>query len=154
MKCAFLVFMLLLLACSPYRNKEEEEAKNISSVQCPEDISSPDNTLEESIRTLELEYILWGCSCPNWISREDRIEKEKADQSLIESCIYIEPADTMLYIPESQTFHFDRQNLLVEESFYNEPDYPKGTPAQEEPMRKAKVFRYTKIEVIEKERNK
>lgn len=116
-------------------------------------ISDSTNVLEQSIHTLELEFILWGCACPNWISKAERIECENNDSKrIIDYCIFIEPADVSLKEPDS-TFQFGEENILVTGSFYVKKDYSKGTVEQEEPLPKARVFRFTKIEIVPKNRN-
>ena len=61
---------------------------------------------------------------------------------------YIEPANKTLELP----IYFDafRHRLKITGQFYERDDYPQGTIEMEEKMPKAKVFRYSKLEVIDK----
>jgi hypothetical protein len=111
-------------------------------------ISDATNILEPGIKNLELEYIIWDCSCANWITTEDRAKYYSKEQ--VEAhCFYIEPANPSLNLPDS-VFQFDKNNIKVTGQFYVREDYPRGTTEIEEPQKKAKVFRYTKIEVTNK----
>lgn len=103
--------------------------------------------MEKKILTLELEYIAWGCACANWITPEDRLRFE--NNKLAEHCIFIEPADTALKLPDS-TFQVDKENILLTGQFYVRKDYPQGTIETEEQLEKARVFRFTKIKIIKK----
>lgn len=111
------------------------------------DISDPTNTLNGKTETLELSYIVWGCACASWVTHADF--KKYEDDKLAEHCIFIEPANKDSELP----LYFDPglHNIKVTGQFYIRPDYPKGTPKGEEQLDKAKVFRYTKIEVFRKD---
>jgi hypothetical protein len=93
-----------------------------------------------------LDYIAWGCACANWVTPADF--KKYQDHKLAEHCIFIEAANNDLELP----MYFDpvRHFIRVRGQFYVKPDYPKGTVKNEEELDKAKVFRYTKIEVLNK----
>lgn len=114
----------------------------------PTIISDSTNTLNSKIQNLELEYIIWDCSCANWIRTEDRA-KYSTKEKLQAHCMYIEPADTSLKLSDT-AFQFEKNNIKVTGQFYIKEDYPQGTIEMEEPQVKAKVFRYSKIEVINK----
>jgi len=107
-------------------------------------ISDPPNTLTGKIETLELEYIAWGCACANWITPHDY--KQYQDRTLSAHCIFIEPAEKSLHIPD----YFDPQLHLIRVTgqFYINPGYPEGTIQNEEHLDKAKVFRYTKVALL------
>lgn len=107
------------------------------------DMSDPTNTLNGKTETLELRYIVWGCACANWVTPEDL--RKYNDNGLDKHSIFIEPAKPELELP----LYFDpaRHFITVTGQFYVKPDYPKGTEETEEQLAKAKVFRYTSIEV-------
>jgi hypothetical protein len=106
------------------------------------DISDPTNTLNGKTETLNLQYIVWGCVCANWITLADY--KKYQDSALAEHCIFIEPASEDLKLPTD--FDPFEQFIQVTGQFYLNPDYPKGTKGgEQQPLNKAKVFRYTKI---------
>ena len=110
-------------------------------------MSDPTNTLTGKIETLQLYYIVWGCACANWVTPEDLKKYQYKD--LDKHCIFLEPASPDLEIP----LYFDplRHMVKVTGQFYVRPDYPKGREETEEHLDKAKVFRYTKIEVFKKD---
>lgn len=142
-----LLILLILSSClSGPSDTKAPEADSVKSAghKKPKVISDPTNTLTGKVEDLELEYIVWGCACANWVTVADW--KIYADSGLEEHCIFIEPADSSLELP----IYFDafRHRLKVNGQFYTKPDYPKGTIEMEEHLDKAKVFRYTKMEVI------
>ncbi len=110
------------------------------------DMSDSTNTLEDSVQTLEIAYTVWGCACPNWI-RVSEVENNDTLRPYISYHFYLEPADSTLEIPE--TFDAATHHLRVTGQFYTKKDYPKGTYPSEEILPKAKVFRYTKVELLE-----
>ncbi|WP_162304165.1 hypothetical protein [Chryseobacterium mulctrae] len=61
--------------------------------------------------------------------------------------IFIEPENKNIELP----IYFDpsRHRLILKGQFYVYPDYPKGTPETEEPLKKAKVFRYSEMKIID-----
>ena len=139
------VLVLLAVGCKQTTKQQTEVAKI-----CPndtliigKDISDPTNTLNGKTENLKLQYIVWGCDCANWITLAD-YEKYQ-DSALGEHCIFIEPASEDLKLPSD--FNPFEHFIQVTGQFYVKPDYPKGTIIQEEPLNKAKVFRYTKIEI-------
>lgn len=147
-----LPILLLFTSCSVNSNKTKEQAikKDTSGtlIAPAKDISDPTNTLTGKKETLQLQYIVWGCACANWITASDY--KKYEHKQLSKHCIFIEPATPELELPS----YFDafRHNIKAEGQFYTKPDYPKGTVEMEESLEKARVFRYTKIEVLEKNR--
>ncbi len=107
-------------------------------------MSDPTNTLTGKTETLQLYYIVWGCACANWVTSEDL--KKYQGKGLDKRSIFLEPASPELNVP----LYFDpnRHMVKVTGQFYIKPDYAKGTEETEEHLDKAKVFRYTKIEVF------
>lgn len=108
-------------------------------------ISDPTNKLSNKIELLEVEYTVWGCECPNWIKTKDK-QRNDTTKSYIQQHFYLEPANKSLELP----IDFDpfKHRLKIRGQFYAREDYPQRTVEMEEKMPKAKVFRYTKIEVI------
>jgi len=106
-------------------------------------MSDPTNKLTGKIETLELRYIVWGCACANWVTPEDL--RKYNDNGLDKHSIFIEPAKPELELP--LYFGPARHYIKVTGQFYVKPDYPKGTEETEEQLDKAKVFRYSTIEV-------
>ena len=152
MKIVTLSFLLFIISCSDNStNSKKDKLVKLDEVSLNplrgKIISDSTNILEPKIERLELEYILWGCACANWITPADRIKYDT--NGLAEHCIFIEPADSNLKLSDS-TFQYDKENIKVTGQFYVRRDYPKGTIELEEHLDKAKVFRFTKIEIIKK----
>ena len=124
------------------RNSQNQYEKEYNKI-----ISDSTNKLTDKVEDLEVEYTVWGCACPNWIRTKDNESNDTTKNSL-GLHFYIEPADKYLELP----IYFDafRHRLKLKGQFYIKEDYPQETIEMEEPMPKARVFRYTKIEVIDK----
>ena len=110
-------------------------------------ISDSTNRLTDKIEILEVQYTVWGCACPQWIQLKDTMQLNNEKTNYIDYHFYLEPAEKTLELPT----HFDafKHIIKVTGQFYEREDYPQGTIEMEEPMPKAKVFRYTKLEVID-----
>lgn len=105
------------------------------------------NELIGGVIELDLEYILWGCNCPNWITPKDK--KLYENDTLSAHCIYIEPKDSSLYQPDSE---FDYKNSIISVSgqFYKLPGIPykyANSKKSSEPFFEGKIFQYSKISV-------
>jgi hypothetical protein len=145
----FLPILLIISSCSTKSDKTkgvQADTAKVSEHLKLKVISDSTNTLTEKIENLELEYIVWGCACANWITPTD-LDKYQ-DNKLADHCIFIEAANDSLELP----IYFDasRHRIKIKGQFYIRPDYPKGTVQTEERLEKAKVFRYTEIEVVDK----
>lgn len=148
------IFIALILICSCSDNskntKLSNEQKPIDSIVPTREykvISDSTNVLEKRIQTIELQYTLWGCACPNWIKPSDAVKYQ--DSNFLKQHIFIEAADSSLFFPDGN-LDIDKENILVTGQFYLREDYPKGTMEMEEALSKAKVFRYTKIKRVKK----
>lgn len=140
----FFIIILVIHGCNGQVNGTKN---NIPLVKkAPRILSDSTNTLSDKIEELELEYVVWGCACANWISPEDRLKYEDSGE-FEKHCIHIEAANPEL---EKQLKYFEvyRHRIKVKGQFYTKLDVPKGTVESEEILGKAKVFRYTKIEII------
>lgn len=133
---------ILLISCNQTKKEKPINDKVLKS----KIISDPTNKLSDKIENLEVEYTVFGCACPNWIRTDDL--KLHAKDGIKNLYFYIEPADENLELP----VYFDafRHYLKIKGQFYLKEDYPKGTVESEEPLPKAKVFRYTELEVLDK----
>jgi hypothetical protein len=96
--------------------------------------------------TIELEYIIWGCECPNWITKEDY--KKYSDTNLIAHCFYVEPADKNTNYLEN--FNPEKQLLKVTGYFEKEKRIPDDLLNSEEIAKEAKMFVFFKSEIVEK----
>lgn len=144
------ILLIIFLACSDSSNKRRQVANESSKQEIKTEvkykiISDSTNQLEAKIQTLKLQYTLWGCACPEWITISDAL-KYSGTNAFFKHHIYIERATPSLYYPDSN-FEFNKQKVIVTGQFYEREDYPKGTIETEEKLPKAKVFRYTKIKV-------
>ena len=96
-------------------------------------------------QTLELNYIIWGCECPNWIRKEDFIEY--SDNKLIEHCFYIEAQDKKYDYFEN--FDPEKNRLKVTGYFEKEKRIPDELLNSEETVRPSNIFVFVKYEIIE-----
>lgn len=144
-----LLCSLTLISCGQTETKkriDEVTANKEVEKTYTKVISDPTNKLTDKVENLEIEYTIWGCACPQWIKSKD-LKSNDTTVKFIDKHFYIEPADSTLKIPIY--FQPYRHKVKVTGQFYEREDYPKGTIEMEEPMPKAKVFRYTKVEVID-----
>src|SRR5690606_31572195 len=111
---------LIMISCNnsgPNNNisiKRKADSKAKPEFERGQDMSNPNNTLEDEIKVLELQYVAWGCACANWITDED-YEKYK-DKKLSEHCIFIEPEKSNLQLPV--TFDNFKNKFRVVGRFY------------------------------------
>ena len=145
-----LLLSLTLVSCGQSKTKQKSdkiEQQKKALHKYTKIISDPTNKLTEKIENLEIEYTVWGSACPNWIQTKDNKDNDST-KNYLRLHFYIEPADKSLELP----IYFDafRHKVKITGQFYEREDYPKGTIEMEEPMPKAKVFRYTKVAVIDK----
>lgn len=144
-----LVFSIIFFGCEEVNPKKQivditpafQTEKKYKKI-----ISDSTNKLIDKIENLELEFTVWGCACPQWIMTEDNNNKDST-KNFFSRHFYLEEENKNLAIP----IYFDafRHRIKVQGKFYEREDYPQGTIEQEEQMPKAKVFQYSKIEVID-----
>jgi|688.fasta_scaffold144480_4 hypothetical protein len=102
-------------------------------------------TLEDTVRTIQVQYIVFGCECANWLvlkSKPKLVTNQKEGEY-----IFLEPEDIAKALPDSLSW-----NLHVVEcigKFYNEEGYPKKYLKSEQSVDKARVFRYSSWKMIE-----
>ena len=138
-----------IISCEQTKTKPQGDKKeqNVIENKYTKVISDSTNKLTDKIENLEIEYTVWGCACPNWIQTKENNDNDTTKKYL-KLHFYIEPADKTLELP----IFFDafRHNVKLQGQFYEKEDYPQGTTEMEEKLPKGKVFKYTKIEVIDK----
>jgi len=146
------IFSLCYLVISCGETKTEKQTENTVTQNHVEKkytkvISDSTNKLTGKIENLEVEYTVFGCACPNWIRTTD-IDTKDTSKKIKELYFFIESASRNLELP----IYFDafRHYLKIKGQFYENEDYPQGTIEMEEPLAKAKVFRYTELEVLDK----
>ncbi len=144
-----LLFCIITVSCGQTMTSEKvnKNNKKIVKNKYTKIISDSTNKLTNKIEKLEVQYTVWGCACPQWINIKDTIKQNNEKTKYIDFHFYLEPADKSLELP----IYFDpiRHFVKVEGQFYEKKDYPQGTIEMEEPMPKAKVFRYSKYEIID-----
>lgn len=102
--------------------------------------------LEEKEQTIELSYIAWASDCANWATVENiRKYHDNFGDTLAMLSIYIEPANENLTLPDSLGYNGDL--IKFTGRFYKDEGLPKGYQSWETPD-KARIFRYTKYQVI------
>jgi hypothetical protein len=143
------LFSLTLVSCGQTKTKqpfEQKELQKQAESKYDKVISDSTNKLTDKIENLEIEYTVWGCACPNWIQTKDN-EDNDTTKNYLKLHFYIERANKYLDLP----IYFDafRHRLKITGQFYEKEDYPQGTIEMEEKMPKAKVFKYSKFEVID-----
>jgi len=151
MKKTVIILSVLVLIAGSCEHAAKKQAENKlhthaerDTIEKNKDISDPTNTLNGNTETLTLQYVVWGCTCANWITLAD-FEKFQ-NSALAEHCIFIEPASKDLELPSD--FDPFEHFIQVTGQFYVKPDYPKGTIQEEEHLDKARVFCFTEIEII------
>ena len=151
-----LLFSLALVSCGREATTKQQldnlTSQNQSEEKYDKVISDSTNRLTSKIENLEVEYTVWGCACPNWIRTEDNTSLNDTTENYLSLHFYIEPADEFLELPIY--FNPFEHRLKITGQFYEREDYPQGTVEMEEPMPKAKVFRYTKMDVMQNEQKK
>lgn len=124
MRTVFALLLLTILSCS----------------------SSKKGGLEPQVQTLELHYIAWACDCANWATQEDIEENpHNYGDSLAMNCIFVEPANSSLALPDS--LHYPRDVIRFTGQFYRDKGFPKNYYSFQDPE-PARVFRYTSYVVV------
>jgi hypothetical protein len=101
--------------------------------------------LDDKKQTLKLQFVEWACACANWATIDD-INKAKSTGRLPEYCLFIEPADKKLTLPDTIGYNGDIVEFTGQ--FYTDKGFPNNFIKTEEPVDKARVFRYFSFKVI------
>ena len=151
-KIFIIILSLVILSCT--QNRPKSESDNLSSLpkkltkersrNRKKDLSNPKNTLSGKIEKKELQYIVFGCACAEWVEVK-KLEEYQKSGTLSQNTIFIEPAKKELELTKS--FDAFQDKIIVTGQFYDNADYPKGTPEMEEELKKALVFRYTDLKI-------
>ena len=109
--------------------------------------------LSDKSETIEVTYVNWACDCADFI--ETKFYKENLNyEAKEEDCIFIEPAQLNNKVPDSffSNNHFEKM-LRLTGHFYTDKGVPENydlkTP---EKPREAKIFRYDRLEIVNKEK--
>lgn len=127
----------------PYRRTLRTATGIIPTLALAACSSNNKGGLDGNLQTLELTHITWACDCANWVTDEDM--KLYSGNDLAKASIYIEPANSLLELPDTIGYNNDR--LKFTGQFYELEGFPTGYSSIENPD-KARVFQYTEYEVI------
>lgn len=108
-------------------------------------ISCETNSIDEKIQPIELSYVAWGCDCANWATLSDIKKYNDSGDTLASLCIYIEPTDNSIALPDTLGYNGDLIRFTGQ--FYKSKGFPKGYSSDQIPV-KSRVFKYTTYEVI------
>lgn len=108
--------------------------------------SSHPKNLEAKVQTVRFHYMAYACDCAQWVTAGD-IAKYQDDQAekLDANSVFIEPADPALTVPD--TIGVMGDIILLTGQYYVEKGFPKNYRS-EQPVDKARVFRYTAYKII------
>lgn len=125
--------------------------KNITSIillllliSCTNQSTKSLNKLEAKIQTLHLFYVEWACECANWKILDEDLKHVEGDR-LAMNCIFIEPANDNLKLPD--TLGYNGDIIEVTGQFYLEKGYPNSYKKTEQTVDKARVFRYSNYKI-------
>jgi hypothetical protein len=107
--------------------------------------STQPNKLNSKIQTEEFHYIMWACECANWATLDD-INKYQDTGKLSDHCVFVEPADKSLTLPDTLGYSGDIVQFTGQ--YYIDKGYPNDYIKTEQQVDKAKVFRYTSYKII------
>jgi hypothetical protein len=111
--------------------------------------STKQNKLDGNTQTIQFHYISWACECANWATLQD-INKYQDTGKLPEHCVFTEPDTRALALPDTLGYSGDIVEFTGQ--YYTEKGFPAGYIQTEEPVEKAKVFRYTAYKIIRSNR--
>ena len=138
MKTAIIIASFLLFACSSDKSESRNDNTNYYSTHTRD--------LEDTVRTLDLSYIAWACQCADWATQADIEEYHDQGDKLADKSVFIEPADSTQEL--SDTLGYSGDLIRFTGRFYKDKGYPKKYPKTDMQVDKAKVFQYTKYEVL------
>jgi hypothetical protein len=136
MRCYLIIILSFLCSCA-----DNDSSKPTLGDYYP----TYTKDLEDSIRTLDLQYIQWACQCANWATSDD-IRLYQDTGKLSEHTFFIEPASDNLILPD--TLGYNGNLIQFVGQFYMDKGYPKNYPKTEMIVEKANVFRYTSFKVM------
>ncbi len=108
--------------------------------------STQQKKLDSKIQTVEFHYIMRACECANWAT-EDVITRYQDTGKISDHCVFVEPADTSLVLPD--TLGYGGDIIQFTGQYYIDEGYPSGYLKSEQQVEKAQVFRYTSYKIIQ-----
>ncbi|NII28751.1 lipoprotein [Pseudoflavitalea sp. X16] len=122
----------------------------ISGVLLLTGCSDQPTKLSGKIETIEVAHINWACDCADFI--ETKYFRNNPDyETKEEDCIFIEPANPKLKIPEDYyTKGYFDNNLKLTGQFYTDKGISDSyeSKVSKSSAKKAKVFRYDSYKLI------
>lgn len=112
------------------------------------------NELSNKIETIEVGYVNWACDCANFY--ETKLYSENKDYRLkADDCIFIEPKEKSLKIPEN---YFDtiyrNKNLRLKGRFYLDEGISSTYEMKTaEKPKYSRVFQFDSFEIIDQDKN-
>lgn len=103
------------------------------------------NKLSGKTETVEFHYVMWACECANWATLDD-IKRYLDTGKLSDYCIFVEPADNSLVLPDTLGYSDDIVQFTGQ--YYVDKGLPKGYVKTGQQVDKAKIFRYTGYKII------
>lgn len=100
--------------------------------------------MNSKIETVEFHYLNWACDCANWATLD--VIKKYGNDSLASHCVFVEPADTSLILPD--TVGYVNDIVQFTGHYYIDEGYSNEYVESEQKVEKAKVFRYTSYKII------
>lgn len=88
---------------------------------------------------------MWACECANWAT-QDVIIRYQDTGKLSDHCVFVEPADTTLTLPDTLGYSGDIVQFTGQ--YYIEKGYPSDYIKGEQQVDKAQAFRYTSYKII------
>jgi hypothetical protein len=105
--------------------------------------------LSEKEETIELMYVAWACDCAEWAKPSDVKQfSDNPGDTLSKLSIFIEAAQPELKIPEAYKIGCCGNRIRFTGRFYMDKGIGRDYGIQFEKPDKARVFRYTKFELI------
>src|SRR5690348_16501226 len=86
--------------------------------------------VEDTIRTLDLEYISWACQCANWATEADIKKAQDNGDKLADKSVFIEAAENKMELPD--TLGYSGDLIRFTGQFYKEKGYPRNYQKTEE----------------------
>ena len=111
---------------------------------------SCDNNVSDKKETVRLQYVSWGCECANWADQKFIDKYVDFPDSLTDLCVFIEPAGKTNAVSED-TMCFNGDVVEFTGSYYKDKGYPKDFHT-EQPVDKAKIFKYDTYKIIRSNR--
>lgn len=125
---------------------------NCGTIGVEGEVTSSDFPKELGLQadTIEITYIAWACTCPNWLPDEYfDLDNDKLSEKPEDYCIFIEAEQAEMKIPDEYQLGGYRNRIRLIGRYYKDKgisrDYEQQTPQKPE---KARVFRYSHVEVI------